>query len=37
MDEVDADRPLAYGRRDALDAVRSDVADCKYAGAARLQ
>src|SRR5438105_13463857 len=37
MDELDADRPLADGRRDALDAVRSDVADSKDAGAARLQ
>src|SRR3989475_11953371 len=36
MDELEADRPLADSRRDALDAVRSDVADRKDAGAARL-
>src|SRR5438105_15333241 len=37
MDELEADRPLADSRRDALDAVRSDAADRKDAGAARLQ
>lgn len=37
MNELDANGPFAYGGRDAFDASRTDVADCKDAMAAGLK